>query len=305
MTDAHHARLAEEFDRSRNHLRAVAYRMLGSADETEDAVQEGWLRASGADADAVTNLKGWLTVIVGRIYLDMLRSRRHRREDFVEAAELDRMTADAADPQDEAELADSVGLALLVVLDTLSPAERVAFVLHDLFAVPFDEIAPIVERSAVAAKKLASRARRRVHGKAVVAERDLVRQRTVVEAFLAASRAGDIDGLLAVLAPDVVRRAEPVVLRVGLETELRGARQPRRRDAGQHPPGPLRASGPGQRSGRRGGGAPRPAGAGSSVHDRRRPHRRNERDQQFRQIASAATGRPRRPVVLGTLLSTA
>ena len=220
-----HARLAEEFDRSRNHLRAVAYRMLGSADETEDAVQEGWLRASGADADAVTNLKGWLTVIVGRICLDMLRSRRHRREDVVEAAELDRMTADAADPQHEAELADSVGLALLVVLDTLSPAERVAFVLHDLFAVPFDEIAPIVERSAVAAKKLASRARRRVHGKAVVAERDLVRQRTVVEAFLAASRAGDIDGLLAVLAPDVVRRAEPVVLRVGLETELRGARR--------------------------------------------------------------------------------
>jgi RNA polymerase sigma-70 factor (ECF subfamily) len=166
-----------------------------------------------------------LTVIVSRICLDMLRSRRHRREDFVEAAELDRMTADAGDPQHEAELADSVGLALLVVLDTLSPAERVAFVLHDLFAVPFDEIATIVERSPVAAKKLASRARRRVYGKAVVAEQDLVRQRAVVEAFLAASRAGDIDGLLAVLAPDVVRRAEPGVVRVGLETEMRGARR--------------------------------------------------------------------------------
>jgi RNA polymerase sigma factor (sigma-70 family) len=218
-------RLAEEFDRSRNHLRAVAYRMLGSADEAEDAVQEGWLRASGANADAVTNLTGWLTVIVSRVCLDMLRSRRHRREDFVDAAGLDRMTAATGDPQDEAELADSVGLALLVVLDRLSPAERVAFVLHDLFAVPFDEIATIVERSPVATKKLASRARRRVHGKPVVVERDLVSQRTVVEAFLAASRAGDIDGLLAVLAPDVVRRAEPVVLQVGLETEVRGARR--------------------------------------------------------------------------------
>ena len=219
------ARLAEEFDRSRGHLRAVAYRMLGSADDADDGVQEAWLRASAADADGVTNLTGWLTVIVSRICLDMLRSRRRRREDFLEAAELDWLTTDADDPQDEAELADSVGLALLVVLDTLSPAERVAFVLHDLFAVPFDEIATIVERSPVAAKKLASRARRRVHGKAVVAERDLIRQRTVVDAFLAASRAGDIDGLLAVLAPDVVRRAEPVVLRAGFGTELRGARR--------------------------------------------------------------------------------
>ena len=220
-----YARLAEEFDRSRKHPWAVAYRMLGSADEAEDAVQEGWLPASGVDAAAVTNLTGWLTVIVSRICLDMLRSRRHRREDFVDAAELDRMTANSGDPQGEAELADSVGLALLVVLDRLSPAERVAFVLHDLFAVPFDEIDTIVERSPVATKKLASRARRRVHGISVAAERDLVRQRTVVEAFLAASRTGDIDGLLAVLAPDVVRRAEPVVVRVGLETEIRGARR--------------------------------------------------------------------------------
>ena len=218
-------RRAEEFDRSRGHLRAVAYRMLGSADEADDAVQEAWLRVSSADADAVTNLTGWLTVIVSRICLDMLRSRRQRREDFVDAAELDRMTAAAGDPQDEAELTDSVGLALLVVLDRLSPAERVAFVLHDMFAVPFDEIATIVERSPAAAKKLASRARRRVRGKAVVAERDLARQRTVIEAFLAASRAGDIDGLLAVLAPDVVRRAAPAVVRVGFEIELRGARR--------------------------------------------------------------------------------
>jgi RNA polymerase sigma factor (sigma-70 family) len=221
----HTETLAEEFDRSRSHLRAVAYRMLGSADEADDAVQEAWLRASGADAGVVNNLTGWLTVIVSRICLDMLRSRHHRREHFVDVAELERLTAHAGDPQDEAELADSVGLALLVVLDTLNPAERVAFVLHDLFAVPFDEIATIVERSPVAAKKLASRARRRVNGKAMVPERDLARQRAVVEAFIAASRTGDIDGLLAVLAPEVVRRAEPVVVRAGLEPELRGARK--------------------------------------------------------------------------------
>ncbi|HEX2284800.1 MAG TPA: sigma-70 family RNA polymerase sigma factor [Mycobacterium sp.] len=218
-------RLAEEFDRSRNHLLAVAYRMLGSAEEAEDAVQEAWLRASSADADAVDNLTGWLTVIVSRICLDMLRSRQRRREEFVDAADLDRMADDAGDPQDEAALADSVGLALLVVLDTLTPAERVAFVLHDMFAVPFDEIATIIGRSPTAAKKLASRARQRISGKPVVPKRDLSRQRAVVEAFIAASRAGDIDGLLAVLAPDVVRRAEPALLPTGVETELRGARR--------------------------------------------------------------------------------
>src|SRR3954468_6652073 len=160
------AHLAEHFDRSRGHLRGVAFRMLGSADEADDAVQETWLRACRADSSSVDNVTAWLTTITGRICLDMLRSRSRRREDLADLAELDMLASHEAtkDPADEAVLADSVGLALLVVLDTLGPAERAAFVLHDLFAVPFDEIAQIVERSPAAAKKLASRARRRVHG---------------------------------------------------------------------------------------------------------------------------------------------
>ncbi|HEY7483169.1 MAG TPA: sigma-70 family RNA polymerase sigma factor [Streptosporangiaceae bacterium] len=216
------AELAEEFDRSRGHLRAVAYRMLGSADEADDAVQEAWLRAARGGIDGIVNVTGWLTTIVGRVCLDMLRSRRRRREEFTDMAELAPLaTDDGADPENEAVLADSVGLALLVVLDRLGPAERVAFVLHDLFAVPFDEIAEIVERSPVAAKKLASRARQRVHGTSEAQVTDLGRQRKVVEAFLAASRAGDLDGLLAVLDPDVVRRSD----RPALPAEVRGARR--------------------------------------------------------------------------------
>ncbi|MBO4273362.1 sigma-70 family RNA polymerase sigma factor [Microbispora triticiradicis] len=222
------AQLAEHFDRSRGHLRGVAFRMLGSADEADDAVQETWLRACRADSGSVDNLTAWLTTITGRVCLDMLRSRSRRREDFADLTELDMLAPheETADPADEAVLADSVGLALLVVLDTLGPAERAAFVLHDLFAVPFDEIAVIVERSPAAAKKLASRARRRVHDTADVPSSDLVRQRAVVDAFLAASRAGDIDALLAVLAPDVVRRADAVALRgqVRAQAEVRGAR---------------------------------------------------------------------------------
>ncbi|WP_182879256.1 sigma-70 family RNA polymerase sigma factor [Microbispora sp. H10949] len=222
------AQLAEHFDRSRGHLRGVAFRMLGSADEADDAVQETWLRACRADSGSVDNLTAWLTTITGRVCLDMLRSRSRRREDFADLTELDMLAPheETADPADEAVLADSVGLALLVVLDTLGPAERAAFVLHDLFAVPFDEIAVIVERSPAAAKKLASRARRRVHDTADVPSSDLVRQRVVVDAFLAASRAGDIDALLAVLAPDVVRRADAVALRgqVRAQAEVRGAR---------------------------------------------------------------------------------
>ncbi|XYH93172.1 sigma-70 family RNA polymerase sigma factor [Sorangium sp. So ce1128] len=221
------AELAEQFDRSRSHLRAVAFRMLGSADEADDAVQEVWLRASRVDSSAVGNVTGWLTTIVGRVCLDMLRSRRRRREELTELSDLDEVVAhdDATGPDDEMALADAVGLALLVVLDTLGPAERVAFVLHDLFAVPFDEIAGIVERSPAAAKKLASRARHRVHGAAAAPAADLARQREVVGAFLAAARDGDLGALLAVLAPDVVRRADRVALRGGAETEVRGARR--------------------------------------------------------------------------------
>jgi RNA polymerase sigma-70 factor (ECF subfamily) len=224
MTDQ--ALLVEQFDQSRSHLRAAAFRMLGSVDEADDAVQETWLRASGADSSAVANVTGWLTTIIGRVCLDMLRSRRRRSEEFADTMELEMFQGGggAADPIDEAVLAEDVGLALLVVLDTLSPAERIAFVMHDLFAVPFDLIAPIVERSPVTTKKLASRARRRVQGSPLGSRADLVKQRQVVEAFLSASRAGDLNGLLAVLDPDVVRRADPIALQSQVKTEIRGAR---------------------------------------------------------------------------------
>lgn len=232
-----HDRLTERFEAHRSHLRAVAYRILGSPSEAEDAVQDAWVRLDRADTSGIDNLGGWLTRVVSRICLDMLRTRTSRREQALAPHAPDGggqagtggggRTGDGhpgADPADEAVLADSVGLALLVVLDRLGPAERVAFVLHDLFAVPFDEIAPVVGRSPVAAKKLASRARRRVHGAAAVPDRDVARQRHIVDAFLAASREGDIDGLLAVLAPDVVRRTDPAAAPAGAATELRGAR---------------------------------------------------------------------------------
>lgn len=219
------AALADRFDRTRGHLRAVAYRMLGSVDEADDAVQETWLRVSRADPGGIANFTGWLTTIVSRVCLDMLRARERRREDSTDLALLEPTTAHdrAADPAEEAVLADSVGLALLVVLDRLGPAERVAFVLHDLFAVPFDEIAAIVGRTPVAAKKLASRARHRVHGSPTVPAADLARQRAVVEAFLAAARAGDLTALLAVLDPDVVRRMDRLAGRPGEPAVLRGA----------------------------------------------------------------------------------
>jgi RNA polymerase sigma-70 factor (ECF subfamily) len=199
--------------------------MLGSPAEAEDAVQEAWLRLSRSDTGGVHNLAGWLTTVVARVCLDMLRSRRSRREDTI-GLELPEPLGNGEggiDPVDEAVLADSVGRALLVVLETLAPAERIAFVLHDTFAVPFDEIAPILARSPAAAKKLASRARRRVHGRAEVPDADLARHRRVVDAFLAAVRGGDMDALLAVLDPDVVRRTDPVVLPPGAATEVRGA----------------------------------------------------------------------------------
>jgi RNA polymerase sigma-70 factor, ECF subfamily len=210
----------EQFEALRPKLQSVAYRMLGSIGEAEDAVQEAWLRLSRSDDDAIDNLGGWLTTVVARISLDMLRSRRARREDAT-GDHLPEPIVSAGDgPEAEALLADSVGLALLVVLDTLTPAERLAFVLHDMFDVPFEEIAPIVNRTPTAARKLASRARMRVRGAAPAPDPDLARQREVVDAFLAASRAGDFDALVAVLDPDVVFRLD---LAPAAVSEVRGA----------------------------------------------------------------------------------
>ena len=216
--------LAERFEAHRTHLRAVAYRMLGSVSEVDDAVQEAWLRLNRADATSIDNLGGFLTTVVARVCLDMLRSRRSRREEPLtpEAADPVATGTLGSSPEDEVLLADSVGLALLVVLDRLTPAERLAFVLHDMFGVPFEEIGPIVGRSAEAARQLASRARRRVRPGATSAGPDLVRQREVVDAFMAALRGGDFEGLLAVLDPDLVVRAD-MAAGSGAPTEIRGA----------------------------------------------------------------------------------
>ena len=202
--------LADRFEAQRPNLKAVAYRMLGSFSEADDAVQEAWLRLSRSDAAGIENLGGWLTTVVGRVCLDMLRSRRSRGEaplDDVHVPDPVVTSEEGGDPEQRALVEDSVGLALLVVLDTLSPEERVAFVLHDMFAVPFDEIAPMVGRNPAAARQLASRGRRRVQG-AATPDTDLPRQRQVVRAFLTAARAGDFDALVAVLDPDVVLRAD-------------------------------------------------------------------------------------------------
>ena len=214
--------LAERFEEHRTHLRAVAYRMLGSSGEVDDAVQEAWLRLSRVDAAGIDNLGGWLTTVVARVCLDMLRSRQSRREEAFtpDAPDPVAIGTQGSSPEQEALLADSVGLALLVVLDRLAPAERLAFVLHDMFAVPFEEIGPIVGRSPEAARQLASRARRRVRGGPEAADPDLVQQRQVVDAFIAALRAGDFEGLLAVLDPDLVVRAD---MAAGAPTEIRGA----------------------------------------------------------------------------------
>jgi RNA polymerase sigma-70 factor (ECF subfamily) len=214
--------LAERFEGHRTHLRAVAYRMLGSLSEADDAVQESWLRLSRTDADEIENLRAWLTTVVARVSLNMLRSRATLREEPLGVRVPDPIVdpADGTDPEHEALLADSVGLALLVVLETLSPPERLAFVLHDMFAVPFDEIAPILTRSPEATRQLASRARRRVRGARTAPDPDLDRQREVVDAFLAASREGDFDALVAVLDPDVVVRAD---FGAGVTREVRGA----------------------------------------------------------------------------------
>ncbi|MFD9126806.1 sigma-70 family RNA polymerase sigma factor [Kitasatospora sp. NPDC059571] len=226
-------RSAELFEEHRPRLRAVAYRMLGSGSEADDAVQEAWLRFVRTDTGDVDNLAGWLTTVVARVCLNLLRSRDRRREEPLDARPADPVAdgGAGADPEGETLLADSVGTAMLVVLDMLTPAERIAFVLHDMFAVPFDEIGPMIERSPAAARQLASRARRRVKGVPAVPEPDLRRRRTVVEAFLAASRDGDFHALVALLDPDVVLRADsaagptpaPVLLR-GAETVAKGAR---------------------------------------------------------------------------------
>jgi RNA polymerase sigma factor (sigma-70 family) len=217
--------LAARFEEHRTHLRAVAYRMLGSLSEADDAVQEAWLRLSRTDASEVENLGGWLTTVVARVSLNMLRARKSRSEQPIGVHMPDPIVdrADGTDPEHDALLADSVGLALLVVLETLTPPERLAFVLHDIFAVPFDEIAPIVDRSPEAARQLASRARRRVQGERTVPDADLHTQREVVDAFLAAARDGDFAALLEVLDPDVVLRADVGPL-AGGSREVRGAR---------------------------------------------------------------------------------
>ncbi len=212
---------AEQFEVNRPHLRAVAYRMLGSAAEVDDAVQETWLRLSRSDAGEIGNLRGWLTTVVARICLDMLRVRKSRREEPMSPLVPEPVAFDAH--AEETEMADSVGAALLIVLETLAPAERLAFVLHDMFAVPFEEIAPIVGRTPAAARQLASRARRRVQGKPEIDNPDFDRQRKIVDAFLAAARNGDFEGLLAVLDPGVVARADQAAMRLGSLTEIRGA----------------------------------------------------------------------------------
>jgi RNA polymerase sigma-70 factor (ECF subfamily) len=217
--------LADKFEESRRHLRAVAYRMLGSLNEVDDAVQEAWLRLSRSDAGTIENLEGWLTTVVSRVCLDMLRSRTSRREE-----ELDTQVAappvnseGRRDPEQETLMADSIGAALLIVLDRLDPAERLAFVLHDMFAVSFDEIASILGRSPEAARQLASRARRRVQGAPTVSKTSLMEQRRVVDAFLDALRRGDFEGLVAVLDPDIVVRIDEAAARPGAPTEIRGA----------------------------------------------------------------------------------
>jgi RNA polymerase sigma-70 factor (ECF subfamily) len=217
-----HSLLADQFEAHRRHLQAVAYRMLGSVSEAEDAVQESWLRMSRRDTSGVENMGGWLTTVVARVCLDMLRSRKSRREKPLESDEFKPISrsGDGSDPEYEALLADSVGLALLVVLDRLNPAERVAFVLHDVFAVSFSEIAPIVGRTEAAARQLASRARRRVQGVKTTPDADLVRQRELIESFLSAARVGNFEALLKILDPDIVLLDD----RSGIIREVRDAR---------------------------------------------------------------------------------
>jgi RNA polymerase sigma-70 factor (ECF subfamily) len=218
-----HELLAQRFEQDREHLRAVAFRMLGSIGDADDAVQEAWLRLDRSDTSGIENLTGWLTTVVGRVCLDMLRARKSRREDPLD--ERPGETSFVQSPEDEVVLADSVATALLVVLDSLDPVERLAFVLHDMFAVPFDEIAPIIGRTPVATRQIASRARRRVQGSSPSGVPDLARRREIIDAFLAASRGGDLDALIAMLAPDAVMRADEAAASIGAAAEVAGARE--------------------------------------------------------------------------------
>src|SRR3954447_21872195 len=239
--------LAERFEEHRAHLRAVAYRMLGSMGEADDAVQEAWLRLSRSDADAIENLGGWLTTVVGRVCLNMLRARRRRREEPLGPHVPDPVieAPDGSQPEHEALLADSVGLALLVVLETLPPAERLAFVLHDMFGVPFAQIAEIVNRTPDAARQLATRARRRVRGSTPTPDPDRARQREVVDAFFAAARDGDFEALVAVLDPDVVLHSDGGALRPAATVQVRGAEAVASRGTAFPPPPPPAPPAPG------------------------------------------------------------
>ncbi|HET8913799.1 MAG TPA: sigma-70 family RNA polymerase sigma factor [Ktedonobacteraceae bacterium] len=230
-----HEWLVEQFEAHRIHLRAVAYRMLGSQSEADDAVQESWFRLNRSDTSDVENLGGWLTTVVSRVCLDMLRSRESRREESLDVWEIDPMESSEEwiDPEHEVLQADSVGMALLVVLDTLNPAERLAFVLHDVFGVPFDEIGPIVGRSPTAARQLASRARRRVQGANRALDADNTRKQEIVSAFLAASRGGDFQALLTLLDPEVVLHADSAAVLVGASEEVRGAEDVARQFSGR------------------------------------------------------------------------
>lgn len=225
-----HEFLASQFERNRSHLRAVAFRMLGSVSEADDAVQEAWLKLSRSDASSIDNLGGWLTTVVSRVCLDMLRARNARREDVLDEQAPEPKPSRATiksppDPEQETMLAESVGLALLVVLDTLQPAERISFVLHDLFGVSFEEIASILGRSPAATRQLASRARRRVQGAEVASSAEIVTQRKIIDKFLAALRAGDVEALISVLDPDIVIRADSFAQPSEAAREIRGAHE--------------------------------------------------------------------------------
>ncbi len=281
--------LAERFEEYRRRLRGVAYRMLGSLNEADDAVQEAWIRLSRSNAGGIENLGGWLTTVVARVCLDMLRSRTSRREESFDAPapQPSAKSSEGIDPEQEALLADSVGLALLVVLDRLTPAERLAFVLHDMFGVSFDEIAPIVGRSATAARQLASRARRRVQGGATVPGADLSQQRKIIDAFLAALRGGDLEALVELLDPDFTVRADEAALPPGAIQA-----NPRRERVGEAGAQLLswrkvRASGVGEWSGRSRCRASRTAVPGAEFHDYRRKNRPHRRDCGLRASARA------------------
>ncbi len=289
--------LAQRFEEYRPRLRAVAYRMLGSLSEADDAVQDSWLRVSRADTSEVENLGAWLTTIVARVALNMLRSRTIRRQQPLDVHLPDPVvdSPGGSDPEHEALLADSVGLALLVVLEALSPAERLAFVLHDMFAVPFDEIAPIVERSPEATRQLASRARRRVQGTATVPDADLDTQWKVVDAFLAAARNGDFQALVAILDPDVVLRAD--VGATGLSRQVRGAAEVARQAMMFRQDAAHCSTGARQRRSRAGLAAQRRAVLGRRIHD---PEREDRRVRLPRRPGSRRSTRPQRAAGLRT-----